>query len=99
MPLFQTPSPQRSPLFSPLKSNIEDMIRATQQLEEQLAFFVDDSETFGLLTEETFLENGPVRLQVLLREAKLTFEKGGPQATGPRLGPYGQQYARPDPRR
>jgi hypothetical protein len=60
MPLFQTPSPQRSPLFSPLKSNIDDMVKAVQELEQQLAFFVDDSEAFGLLTEETFLENGPV---------------------------------------
>ena len=70
MPLFQNPSPQRSPLFSPLKSNIENMIKATQQLEEQLAFFVDDSEAFGLLTEETFLENGPVRSPAIAKRGR-----------------------------
>jgi hypothetical protein len=68
MPLFHNNhplSPQRSPIFSPLKSNLEEMLKAVQKLEEQLAFFVDDSEAFGLLTEETFLENGPEVLKQL----------------------------------
>lgn len=40
MPLFQTPSAQRSPLFSPLKTSIDDMVKAVQELEQQLALLM-----------------------------------------------------------
>jgi hypothetical protein len=46
--------------FSPLKSNLEDMVLATGQVREELDYFVDDAEAYGCLTEDTFLENCPV---------------------------------------
>jgi len=46
--------------FSPLKSNLEDMVRACEKLEWELEFVVDDGEIYGLITEDTFLENAPV---------------------------------------
>jgi hypothetical protein len=47
--------------FSPLKSNLEDMILACEELSDQIVFFVEDAEIFGLLTEDTFCDNAPVR--------------------------------------
>jgi hypothetical protein len=46
--------------FSPLQSNLEDMVLATNQLKGELDYFIDDAEAFGVLTEDTFLENAPV---------------------------------------
>lgn len=47
--------------FSPLKSNLDDMILACEELSGQIVFFVEDAEIFGLLTEDTFCDNAPVR--------------------------------------
>ena len=60
MPLFFNPTSHQPATFTPLKANIEDMVVATEKLESQLAYIVDDGEAFGLLTEDTFLENCPV---------------------------------------
>jgi hypothetical protein len=46
--------------FSPLKSNLEDMVLACEELSGQIAFIVEDAEIFGLLTEDTFCDNAPV---------------------------------------
>jgi hypothetical protein len=61
MPMFLESSGPRVS-FSPLKSNIEDMVIACEELEGQLKYFVEDSDLYGLMTEDTFLENAPVRI-------------------------------------
>jgi len=71
MPLFLTPQSRSAHVFSPLKANLDDMVRATEELSEQLAFIVDDSATYGLMTEDTFLENVPQVLKLLDRISAL----------------------------
>jgi len=67
MPLFYNPTSRQPATFTPLKANIDDMVAATEKLESQLAYIVDDGEAFGLLTEDTFLENCPEVIKNLER--------------------------------
>jgi len=53
--------------FSPLKSNLEDMVVACEELSGQMVFFAEDAEIFGLLTEDTFCDNAPQVLKLLER--------------------------------
>jgi len=67
MPLFFNPVARQPTTLSPLKEKIEDMVHATENLESQLAYIVDDGEAYGLLTEDTFLENCPEVIKNLER--------------------------------
>ena len=49
--------------FSPLRSNIEDMIISCTALNKRIALMNDDMETYGLLTEETYCYDIPVRFR------------------------------------
>jgi len=57
--------------YSPLKSNIDDMVAATERLQVELEYVVDDSEVYGVLTEDTFLENCPEILKQMERISAL----------------------------
>lgn len=48
--------------FSPLRSNLEDMISTCEILDKELAVIAEDGEEFGGLSEETFSYNAPVWL-------------------------------------
>jgi hypothetical protein len=49
--------------FSPLRSNLEDMILSCGSLDKHIAMMNEDKETFGLLTEDTYCYDAPVRSQ------------------------------------
>jgi len=51
--------------FSPLKSNLEDMIATCEALDKQLAVIAEDGEEFGLLSEESYCYTAPVRSLLL----------------------------------
>jgi hypothetical protein len=63
MPMFiRDPLTAASALstYTPLQSNIEDMIRTCEELDEQIAVIAEDGEEFGLLSEESFCYTAPV---------------------------------------
>lgn len=66
MPLFLNPGAVRRTTFIPVKANLDDMVNATNELEGDLKYVVEDGETYGVLTTDTFLENAPVRLDKTL---------------------------------
>ena len=70
MPMFPDSHVRAMARFSPLKSNIDDMVAATERLQGELEYVVDDSEVYGILTEDTFLENCPVRECTLLFQSR-----------------------------
>jgi hypothetical protein len=49
--------------FSPLKANVDDMVQAVERIHGELEFVIDDSEAYGVLTEDTYMENCPVSFQ------------------------------------
>jgi len=60
--------------FSPLRSNIEDMIISCTALNKRIALMNDDMETYGLLTEETYCYDIPealIQLQKISRSAAM----------------------------
>jgi hypothetical protein len=61
MPLFVNPIARPSTTFSPIKAHLDDMVNASVALESQLAYVIEDGETYGLITYDTFFENCPVR--------------------------------------
>lgn len=71
MPMFLDSNARAIARFSPLKSNVDDMITAVEKIEEELEFVVDDSEAFGMLTEDTFMENCPEILKQMERISAL----------------------------
>lgn len=63
MPMFiREPITSGMAVFSPLKSNLEDMISTCEVLDKELAVIAEDGEEYGGLSEETFSYNAPVRL-------------------------------------
>jgi len=52
-------------LYSPLKSNLEDMIHTCEELDKQLDVIAEDGEEFGLLSEESFCYTAPQVLHLL----------------------------------
>lgn len=61
MPMFiREPITSGMGVFSPLKSNLEDMISTCEILDKELAIIAEDGEEFGGLSEETFSHNAPV---------------------------------------
>jgi len=52
-------------VFSPLKSNLQDMIATCEALDKQIAVIAEDGEEFGLLSEESFCYTAPQVLQLL----------------------------------
>jgi len=46
--------------FSPLRSNLEDMIVSCGIVNKHIGYMNEDKETFGLLTEETYCYDAPV---------------------------------------
>lgn len=69
MPMFnELPlSPMGS--FSPLRSNLEDMITSCGALDKHIAMMNEDRDTFGLLTEESYCYEAPVCLPVKYDES------------------------------
>lgn len=62
MPLFINPmNPIAPSRYSPIKAHLDDMVTASVALEGHLKYVIDDGETFGLITYDTFLEDCPVR--------------------------------------
>jgi hypothetical protein len=53
--------------FAPLTANLTDMISATSRLHGELEYVIDDSQAYGVLTEDTFLENCPEILKQMER--------------------------------
>jgi hypothetical protein len=62
MPMFLDSHARAIAHFSPLKSNVDDMVAATERIQSELEYVVDDSISYGVLTEDTYMENCPVRL-------------------------------------
>jgi hypothetical protein len=62
MPMFirDTLTTTSAGLYSPLKSNLEDMIHTCEELDKQLDVIAEDGEEFGLLSEESFCYTAPV---------------------------------------
>jgi hypothetical protein len=63
MPMFirdPLSAPSTESTYSPLKSNLEDMIQTCEELDKQLAVIAEDGEEFGLLSEESFCYTAPV---------------------------------------
>jgi len=54
-------------VFSPLKSNLEDMISTCEVLDKELAIIAEDGEEFGGLSEESFCYTAPQVLKLLQR--------------------------------
>jgi len=66
----------KSPMgsFSPLKSNLEDMILSCGALDKHIAMMHEDKECFGLLTEDSYCYDAPqvlTQLQKISRVAAL----------------------------
>jgi hypothetical protein len=62
MPMFiREPVTSGMGVFSPLKSNLEDMIATCEVLDKELAIIAEDGEEFGGLSEESFCYTAPVR--------------------------------------
>jgi hypothetical protein len=62
MPMFirEPLSASSAGSYSPLKSNLEDMIHTCEELDKQLDVIAEDGEEFGLLSEESFCYTAPV---------------------------------------
>jgi hypothetical protein len=61
MPMFiREPITSGMGVFSPLKSNLEDMISTCEVLDKELAIIAEDGEEFGGLSEESFCYTAPV---------------------------------------
>ncbi|KAF2670116.1 hypothetical protein BT63DRAFT_439226 [Microthyrium microscopicum] len=71
MPLFINPAARQQDAYIPLKANIDDMVNCTTELEEDLKYVVEDGETFGLLSTDTYLENAPQIIKNLERISSL----------------------------
>ncbi|KAE9966690.1 hypothetical protein EG328_008765 [Venturia inaequalis] len=68
MPMFiRQPITSGMGSFSPLRSNLEDMISTCEILDKELAVIAEDGEEFGGLSEETFSYNAPQVLRLLQR--------------------------------
>jgi len=52
-------------MFSPLKSNLEEMIATCEALDKEIAVIAEDGECYGLLSEESFCYTAPQVLQLL----------------------------------
>lgn len=68
--------------LSPLRSNLEDMIISCGALNKRIALLSDDKETYGMLTEESYCYDVPVRHALTPshdHDANLT--SGGPRTT------------------
>jgi hypothetical protein len=55
-------------VFSPLRSNLEDMTVSCGALDKHIAMMNEDKDTFGLLTEETYCYDAPVGSLMLLHK-------------------------------
>jgi hypothetical protein len=66
MPLFVNPIARPDTMFSPVKTHLDDMLNASVALESQLKFVIEDGETYGLITYDTFFENCPVSRNVFV---------------------------------
>jgi hypothetical protein len=61
MPIFfREPITSGMGVFSPLKSNLKDMISTCEILDKELAIIAEDGEEYGGLSEETFCYTAPV---------------------------------------
>lgn len=62
----------KSPMgtFSPLRSNLEDMITSCGALDKHIAMMNEDKECYGLLTEDSYCYDAPagfpLRLDIFL---------------------------------
>src|SRR5690349_17445112 len=59
--------------LSPLRSKLEDMILSCTYLNKRIALMNDDKETYGMLTEETYCYDVPVRRVYPERKFMLIF--------------------------
>jgi len=74
MPMFTELPNSPTGTFSPLKSNLEDMILSCSALDKHIAMMNEDKECYGLLTEDSYCYDAPevlTQLQKISRVAAL----------------------------